>query len=222
MADTGERLPDFNAIEFDPIKQRALTNILERRLQQINTGLLELGDQIELLLPGNNYAAVNHTHVEAEIVDLSDYLLNIEGESIFDLNDVSKAGAVNGYVLKYNSSSDNMTLQPDDSGGGGGGLANGYDQMLDTGGNQTTATGGDTFRFLSVNTMIEALVIDNDATYGDYLRLTLRNDLIDHDVLTNFVADEHVAHTSVIFTAGKCGITETRMPVPIFVGQAVK
>lgn len=203
MADTGERLPDFNAPAYDPIKQRALTNILERRLRQINSGLITLDREVTRISSSGNFAPLVHTHVEADITDLQAYLLDITGESIFDLADVEGPG-INGYVLKYDSGSGKFTMQPDQTGGGG--TSDRYIGFRDTGGNSTSLTGDEYFRFRSDNTLLEALVVDDDPTFGDYLNLTVRNDLIDHDVLTNFVADEHIDHTAVDITAG-AGLT---------------
>ena len=47
----------------------------------------------------------SHTHTESDITDLQSYLLNITGESLSDLSDVSTAGSpapVSGDVLTYN------------------------------------------------------------------------------------------------------------------------
>ena len=49
-------------------------------------------------------APTAHTHVEADIIDLQSYLLNITGESIKDLSDVfSSMVPVNGQVLTFNT-----------------------------------------------------------------------------------------------------------------------
>ena len=50
-------------------------------------------------------AAASHTHLEADITDLQAYLLNITGESIGDLSDVSTGGAVDGDFLRFNGTS---------------------------------------------------------------------------------------------------------------------
>jgi hypothetical protein len=200
VADTGERLPDFNAPAYDPIKQRALTNILERRLRQINSGIINLDRQVERISSSGNFAPLVHTHVEADITDLQPYLLDITSESIFDLADVQGPG-IDGYVLKYSSSTNRFTMQPDISGGGGG-SGDRYIGFRDNSGNSTSLTGDEFFRFVSNNTLLEALVIDDDATFGDYLQLTVRNDLIDHDLLTNYDADQHIGHSTVDITAG--------------------
>lgn len=200
--DTRERLPDFPTETFDGFRMRSLVDILERRLRGINAGVINVQREVDRIGSSGNFAPLVHSHVEAEITDLQPYLLDITSESIFDLDDVT-GPAVDGYILKYDSGSSSFIMVAE---GTGGGTADRYIGFRDGGSGQTSLTGDEYFRFISANTLLEASVTDNDATYGDVLILTVRNDLIDHDVLTNFVADEHVAHASVDITAG-AGLT---------------
>jgi len=202
MADTRERLPDFPTETYDGFRMRSMVDIIERRLRAINTGLLDLDREVSLFTSGGNFAPLNHTHVSAEITDLGSYLTDITGESIFDLMDVT-GPAVDGYILKYDSGLASFVMVAEASGGGSGdryiGFRDGY-------GNSTSLSGDEYFRFISTNSLLEAVVTNNEVTYGDVLNLTVRNDLIDHNVLTNYVADQHVAHTGVSLTAG-AGLT---------------
>jgi hypothetical protein len=49
------------------------------------------------------FAALVHTHVEADITDLGSYLLNITGENIGSLNDVNLSGLGADDVLRFNN-----------------------------------------------------------------------------------------------------------------------
>jgi hypothetical protein len=51
------------------------------------------------------FSPVGHTHVESEITNLQGYLLNVNGESIFDLVDVLDTNKVSGNVLVFNGTS---------------------------------------------------------------------------------------------------------------------
>jgi hypothetical protein len=197
VADTGERLPDFNARVYDPIKQRSLTNIVERRLRSLNSGLADLNRRMDRFAVSSDYAPINHTHSSVDItdLDLSSYLTGLGGSSITELGDVTLTGP--GYLYFTGSG----VIQTAGSGGSGG-IVDAYSIFRDTGGNETTATGSDFFRFRSASAGLTALVINNDVTYGDHLRLTIVESGINHDALANFVSDEHVAHSSVSITAG--------------------
>ena len=62
---------------------------------------------------------------------------------------------------------------------------------------QKTSSDLEFFKIQSANNRLTA------ALFGtDYFLITLVESNIDHDALTNFVADEHIAHSSVTFTAG--------------------
>jgi hypothetical protein len=62
------------------------------------------------------------------------------------------------------------------------------------------ATGADTFRFRSQDGSLSVVVQNNDGTFGDNVNLQVVEGNVDHDALLNFVADEHVAHSSVSIT----------------------
>ena len=49
-------------------------------------------------------AAASHTHVEADITDLQSYLLNITGEALSTLSDVTITSIASGELLKWNGS----------------------------------------------------------------------------------------------------------------------
>ncbi len=61
-------------------------------------------DWINNTLSEAGVAAASHTHVEADITDLQSYLLDITGESLEDLSDVTLGVAVDGELLRYNGS----------------------------------------------------------------------------------------------------------------------
>ena len=86
--------------------------------------------------------------------------------------------------------------------GGGGGLSNAYTGMTD-GTTLTTASGGDTFKFRTANSLLSISTQSNDPTHGDNILFTLNEGTINHDGLTNFVANEHIDHSSITLTAGE-------------------
>ena len=49
-------------------------------------------------------AATSHTHTESDISDLQAYLLNISGEPLSDLSDVTITSIATGEILKWNGS----------------------------------------------------------------------------------------------------------------------
>lgn len=73
---------------------------------------------------------------------------------------------------------------------------------ISDGTNTATASGVDTIRFRSADNKITVTVGSNDLTFGDNVLFTLNQGNIDHNSLLNYVADQHVAHSSVTFTAG--------------------
>lgn len=85
--------------------------------------------------------------------------------------------------------------------GGGGGLSNAYANITD-GTNTAVASGSDTFRIRSSSGKITAVVTNNEAVFGDNVNLSVSEAAIDHDALLNFVANEHIDHSGVTFTAG--------------------
>lgn len=70
-----------------------------------------------------------------------------------------------------------------------------------------TPTGADTVKFRSSDNTLTIVTTNNDATHGDNLNLVVNEAAVDHDILLNFVADEHVAHSGVnITTAANSGL----------------
>lgn len=69
-------------------------------------------------------------------------------------------------------------------------------------GGATTLTplGADTLEFVSANNMLTILA--NAATTPDSVNFTINVGNIDHNLLLNYVADQHVAHSGVTLTAG--------------------
>lgn len=57
--------------------------------------------------------------------------------------------------------------------------------------------------FRTANNLLGIVVTDDDVTNGDNVLFTVVEANIDHDALTNFVADEHIDHTAVTITAGE-------------------
>lgn len=68
----------------------------------------------------------------------------------------------------------------------------------------TTAIGSgpDTFRLRSSTNKVGIVVTNNEAVFGDNANFTVNEASVDHDLLLNFFADEHVGHTGVVLTAG--------------------
>jgi hypothetical protein len=86
------------------------------------------------------------------------------------------------------------------------GIVDAYKQITD-GVNTATASGLSQFKLRSANGGLEILVTEADATHGDNALLTVVPAAIDHDQLLNYVADQHVAHSSVaIATASGSGL----------------
>lgn len=86
----------------------------------------------------------------------------------------------------------------------GGSLLDGYSFITD--GTHTAAgTGNDTFK-LRTSAKLTVVVTDNDGTHGDNALFDVVEAAIDHDALLNYVADKHVAHSSVSISAGS-GLT---------------
>jgi hypothetical protein len=68
--------------------------------------------------------------------------------------------------------------------------------------NVATAAGADVFKLRSANGILTILVTDNEAVHGDNALFTVNQGAIDHNALTNYVADQHIAHSGVVLTAG--------------------
>jgi hypothetical protein len=81
------------------------------------------------------------------------------------------------------------------------GIVDAFKYMSD-GTNIATGAGPDTFRFRSSTNKIGLTVTNNEAVFGDNLNLTVLEAAVDHNALLNYVADQHVAHSSVSITAG--------------------
>ncbi len=62
----------------------------------------DTGVWVDKSLSEAGIAAASHTHVEADITDLQSYLLNITGESLSDLSDVTITAIASGEILKWN------------------------------------------------------------------------------------------------------------------------
>lgn len=78
-----------------------------------------------------------------------------------------------------------------------------YYYTLSDGTNTATAAGADDIRFRSSDSSVTVTVGDNDVTYGDNVDLVVDPANVDHDSLENYVADEHIDHTSVSITSSE-------------------
>ncbi len=92
--------PSFAGEIFEPFEMRQLVSALELRFQSIEADGQSLFDTETGNELDNRYSLVGHLHSESEITDLAPYLLNITGESIFDLSDVEGAPSPND-VLQW-------------------------------------------------------------------------------------------------------------------------
>ena len=95
---------------------------------------------------------------------------------------------------------DQLAERVDDLEGAGGGTD--FYLAVTDGTTTATASGGDTFKLRSADSKLSIAVQNNDVTHGDNALFTLNEANIDHDALTNFSTDEHVAHSGVLLTAG--------------------
>lgn len=75
-------------------------------------------------------------------------------------------------------------------------------KFITDGTNTAIGSGPDTFRIRSSTSKIGVTVTNNEAVFGDNVNLTVLEAAVDHNSLLNFVADKHIAHTSVTLTAG--------------------
>ena len=71
-------------------------------------------------------------------------------------------------------------------------------KFMTDGTNTAIGSGPDTFRFRSSTNKIGLTVTNNQVTFGDNLDLTVNEANVNHNLLLNYVADQHVAHTGVI------------------------
>ena len=91
-------------------------------------------------------------------------------DSITNIGDIDTSGAVNGSVLKYNSSNGNWEVGTDLSGGGGGGSAT-FVGLTDTPSNLT----GDAGKFVRVNSGETALEFTSDVATQTYVDTQVAN-----------------------------------------------
>ena len=91
-------------------------------------------------------------------------------DSITNIGDIDTSGAVNGSVLKYNSSNGNWEVGTDLSGGGGGGSAT-FVGLTDTPANLT----GDAGKFVRVNSGETALEFTTDVATQTYVNTQVAN-----------------------------------------------
>lgn len=114
--------PSFSGQNYQPFEMRQLVSAIELRFQALEeeSTTFPATDQFS-----DEFAPIDHTHVEADITDLGNYLTNITAESIFDLSDVTGTPS-GGQALVWNGSA----FQPQTIAGGGGG-ANYLNDLLD-------------------------------------------------------------------------------------------
>ena len=92
-------------------------------------------------------------------------------DSIANIGDVDVAGAVNGSVLKYNSSSGQWEIGADNNSGGGGGGSSTFVGLSDTPSNLT----GDAGKFVRVNSGETALEFTSDVATQTYVNTQVAN-----------------------------------------------
>jgi hypothetical protein len=81
------------------------------------------------------------------------------------------------------------------------GIVDAFKFMTD-GTNTAIGSGPDTFWYRSSDNTITLTVTNGEAVFGDNLNLTVNEAAVDHNALLNYVADQHVAHSSITLTAG--------------------
>lgn len=81
------------------------------------------------------------------------------------------------------------------------GIVDAFKYMSD-GTNIAVGAGPDTFTFRSSTGKIGLTVTNNEAVFGDNLNLTVNEAAVNHDLLLNFVANEHIDHSTVSITGG--------------------
>lgn len=71
----------------------------------------------------------------------------------------------------------------------------------------TVPVGADTVRVRSSDGSISVTVQNNDATYGDNINLAVIEAQVDHNLLGNYVGNQHIDHTTVsVLTAANSGL----------------
>lgn len=123
---------------------------------------------------------INQTPAEAGLAEAS------HGHTASDISDFDVEVSNNTDVsantsARHVSGSDNQNL---------------YSTITDGSNSATPSSETDTLKFRSANNLLGVVVADNDATHGDNVLLTVNESNIDHDNLTNYVADEHIDWTA--------------------------
>lgn len=85
------------------------------------------------------------------------------------------------------------------------GIVDAYKTVTD-GTNDSVASGLSTLKFRSADNSIAIVVTNNDATHGDNVDVQVVEANVNHNALSNYVADQHVAHSGVSIT-GAGGLT---------------
>lgn len=75
-------------------------------------------------------------------------------------------------------------------------------KFITDGTNTAVGSGPDTFWLRSSTDKIGIVVTNGEAVFGDNANFTVNEAFVNHDLLLNFFADEHVGHSTVILTAG--------------------
>jgi hypothetical protein len=75
-------------------------------------------------------------------------------------------------------------------------------KFVTDGTNTAIGAGPDTLRVRSSSGQVNAVVTNNEAVFGDNINFSVNEAAINHDLLLNFFADEHVGHSTVTLTAG--------------------
>lgn len=118
-----ERLPDWLESTWDAFRMNQMTQILERRLSSLEEAIIEIDLSGDSAFGNLEFAPLNHTHNEIEILDLGegDYYVTVEYlENTFildQISDVDLTGVQGGYVLTRNGANDGWIAAPASSGG---------------------------------------------------------------------------------------------------------
>lgn len=150
-------------------------------------------------------APLSHSHAAAAII--SGTLAHERGGLELDISSITtgdvlagaSAGVIEIVTASGHSDGDLLTLQAD--GTADWEVASGGDAFITINcpvGTDPVASGADTLNLASADTK---LTITGDSG-TDTVTIAVIEDQIDHDALTNFASDEHVAHSGVTLTAG--------------------
>lgn len=66
----------------------------------------------------------------------------------------------------------------------------------------SSASGSDTFKLRSANSILGITVTNGDVTHGDNALFTIDETNINHDNLSGFISNEHIDHSTITLTAG--------------------